>query len=720
MLSNRKLQSWFCNDFVDEIMIKSEPVDYPGLACYSGDSFPLGATVKGNGVNFCVFSESCSTVQLLLFDTPQDALPKKIINLDPITNKTFYYWHVFVEGIGHEQLYAYRLKGVKDHRRGMYYHKNKVLVDPYARAIVNTNYQRKKAIQSGDNCANAYKSAVIDTSLYDWEADIKPKTTYEETVIYEMHVKGFTRHPSSGVSEELRGTYKGIIEKIPYLKEMGFTAVELMPVFAFDHQDVKSPRTNYWGYSPINFFALHPYYSTDPDNPVAALDEFRDLVKAMHRAGIEVILDVVYNHTAEAGEDGPVICFKGFENKVYYLTEKFDKSKYMDFTGCGNTINGNNSIVRRMIMDSLRYWVSELHVDGFRFDLASVLSRGKDGQLLANPPVLWEIESEPFLSSSKIIAEAWDAAGLYQVGNFVGERWAEWNGRFRDDVRAFVKGNNGYARIFASRIVGSPDVFSQENFVPNRSVHFATCHDGFTLYDLVSYNAKQNKMNGEFNRDGLNENYSWNCGAEGDTDNEEILRKRRKQMKNFIVLIFFSQGTPMWLMGDEMCRSQGGNNNAYCQDNEISWLDWSLVEENKEMVNFTKNVISFSRSLELNSLGYWLVANRSDPYHPYIVWHGVKLNQPDWNKNSHTIAFDLHHPHENERLYFIVNCFWKPLIFDLPDDLEKGNAWHLLIDTSCEAGLDFFSIEEAPKMGKSVLCANARSILVLMSLEVKE
>ena len=693
---------------------------YEHLKYQVGDSFPLGTTVKNNGVNFCIFSESCFSVQLLLFDTPQDSFPKKIINLDPTLNKTFYYWHIFVEDIGHGQLYGYRLKGIKDHKRGYFFHKNKVLLDPYAKAAVNTEYNRRKACESGDNCAQAYKSVVVDTSLYDWEGDLKPKIKYEKTLIYEVHVKGFTKHKSSGVTKNLRGTYAGLIEKIPYLKEMGFTAVELMPVFLFDHQDTVKPGVNYWGYSPINFFAIHPYYSTEPNDPLIAINEFRDMVKALHSAGIEVILDVVYNHTAESGETGPVLCFRGFENNVYYITDEKDKSKFLDFTGCGNTVNGNNSIVRRMILDSLKYWVSEMHVDGFRFDLASVLSRGKRGELLSDPPVLWEIESEPTLSSSKIIAEAWDAVGLYQVGSFVGDRWAEWNGEFRDDVRAFVKGENGYVRLFASRIVGSPDIFLDPNFLPNRSIHFITCHDGFTLYDLVTYNAKRNQENGEFNRDGLNQNFSWNCGKEGVTSNECINRLRIKQMKNFVVLVFFSQGTPMWLMGDEMGRTQKGNNNAYCQDNDTSWMDWGLIEKNRELLEFTRNVISFSKNLELNSLGYWMVSNRRDPYHPYIVWHGVKLNQPDWNLNSHTIAFDLHHPHENERLYIIVNCYWKPLEFEVPTDLEEGNFWHIRIDTFKEKGADFFEAENAPSLGETVITVNPRSTVVLMSLPISD
>src|SRR5271156_5386576 len=381
-------------------------------------------------------------------------------------------------------------------------------------------------------------------------------------------MSGFTRHPSSGVAPANRGTYAGLMAKIPYLQDLGVSAIELLPVFAFDEQDGPPGLGNYWGYQPLSFFAPHDGYSSRSD-PLAALDEFRDMVKALHRAGIEVILDVVYNHTAEGDEHGPTICYRGLANGNYYILSE-DKTRYADFTGCGNTLNANDPTVRRMILDSLRYWVSEMHVDGFRFDLASILSRDQDGRPMGSPPVLWDIESDPILAGVKLIAEAWDAAGLYQVGQFAGDAWTEWNGKFRDDLRGFAKGDKGLARAIAFRLTGSPDLYQHEQREAEQSINFISCHDGFTLNDLVSYNNKHNEHNGEENRDGSDSNLSWNCGFEGATDDPEVERLRVRQIKNFLTITVFSTGVPMLLMGDEARRSQGGNNNAYCQDNPIS------------------------------------------------------------------------------------------------------------------------------------------------------
>ena len=405
-----------------------------------------------------------------------------------------------------------------------------------------------------------------------------------------MHVAGFTRHPSSGVAAELRGTYAGMIEKIPYLRDLGITAVELLPIFQFDRQDSPAGLVNYWGYSPVSFFAPHAGYSSRKD-ALGPIDEFRDLVKALHRAGIEVILDVVYNHTAEGDERGPTLSFRGLANEAYYILEQ-DRARFANYSGTGNTLNANQAIVRRMILDSLRYWVREMHVDGFRFDLAAILARDETGRPLENPPVLWDIESDPVLAGTKLIAEAWDAAGLYQVGSFVGDSWKEWNGRFRDDVRGFVKGDRGTVRMLASRVLGSPDIFGHEEREPEQSLNFVTCHDGFTLNDLVSYNGKHNEANGEGNRDGADNNLSWNCGVEGPSEDEAVESLRRRQVKNFIVMLLTSIGTPMLLMGDEMRRTQRGNNNAYCQDNEVSWLDWSLLDRHRDLHRFVKMLIA--------------------------------------------------------------------------------------------------------------------------------
>jgi isoamylase len=462
----------------------------------AGRSFPLGATVLGGGVNFSVFSREASRVDLLLFDDPAAAHPARVIELDPRSHRTYHYWHVFVPGIRPGQVYAYRAAGPFDPARGLRFDPAKMLLDPYGRAvIVPDGYSRQAASRFGENNAIAIKSVVVDPKIYDWEGDAPLRRPFATTVIYEMHVAGFTRHPSSGVAAERRGTYAGMIDKIPYLQDLGITAVELLPVFQFDRQDCPPGLVNYWGYSPVSFFAPHAGYSSRKD-ALGPVGEFRDLVKALHRAGIEVILDVVYNHTAEGNAEGPTLSYRGLANEVYYILDK-DRAQYANYSGTGNTLNANQPIVRRMILDSLRYWVIDMHVDGFRFDLASILARDETGCPLENPPVLWDIESDPVLAGTKLIAEAWDAAGLYQVGSFVGDSWKEWNGRFRDDIRRFVKADTGTVRSLAQRVLGSPDVFGHQEREPEQSINFVTCHDGFTLNDLVSYNNKHNEANGK-------------------------------------------------------------------------------------------------------------------------------------------------------------------------------------------------------------------------------
>ncbi|MGD9329498.1 MAG: isoamylase, partial [Cyclobacteriaceae bacterium] len=519
---------------------------------HPGKSYPLGARAYDHGVNFSVFSRNAAYIELLLFDHVDQPVPTRIIRLDPDLHRTFYYWHVFIEGLLPGQIYAFRVYSSKSTEKWNQFDSRKILTDPYAKAIVSPKkYSRQAAIDPGDNCEQAMKGVVTPQDNYDWEGDEPLNIPYSESIIYELHVKGFTRHESSGVSPEKRGTYAGLVEKIPYLKQLGITAVELMPVYQFDEQDAQGDLTNYWGYSPINFFSIHNGYGYEKD-PLKLIHEFKDMVKAFHKAGIEVILDVVFNHTAEAGKNGPVFNMKGFGNDSYYLLRS--KGEYRDYTGCGNTLNANHSILRRMIRHSLRYWAEEMHIDGFRFDLASVLSRDEYGKPLKNPPVLWEIESVPSLAHVKLIAEAWDAGGLYQVGSFIGEKWAEWNGQYRDDVRKFVKGEKGIVKKLASRILGSPDIYPDPDREPNRSINFITCHDGFTMNDLVSYNEKHNDANLEDGRDGSSFNDSWNCGIEGPTESQDIESLRLKQIKNFFTILFISQGTPMLSMGDEIRR----------------------------------------------------------------------------------------------------------------------------------------------------------------------
>ena len=445
-----------------------------GPAISAGESAPPGATVIEGGVNFSVFSKDADLVELVLFDDSQATEAAETIPLDPRGHRTYHYWHTFVPGIAAGQVYGYRAHGPFAPERGLRFDSDKVLLDPYGLAVaVPESYARTAASRPGDNTAHALKSVVAARDRYDWEGDQPLRRRFSETIIYELHVRGFTRHASSSVAASKRGTFAGLVEKIPYLQDLGITAVELLPVFQFDPQDAPPGHVNYWGYQPVSFFAPHHAYSSRKA-PLAVLDEFRDMVKAFHRAGIEVILDVVYNHTTEGGATGPTLCYRGLANDFYYILEP-DRSRYADYTGCGNTLNANQPIVRRLIQDSLRYWVTEMHVDGFRFDLASILSRDEAGHPLPNPPILWDIESDPLLAGTKLIAEAWDAAGLYQVGNFGGDAWHEWNGKFRDDVRAFLKGDEGTVRRVASRLVGSPDIYGHEEREPEQSIQFATC-----------------------------------------------------------------------------------------------------------------------------------------------------------------------------------------------------------------------------------------------------
>ncbi|MEM1369309.1 MAG: glycogen debranching protein GlgX [Cyanobacteria bacterium P01_H01_bin.15] len=685
--------------------------------CSPGDSYPLGATVMAQGVNFCLFSRHATGVELLLFDSEKDPLPSEVIPLDPEQNQTFFYWHIFVPGIEPGQIYGYRVQGPFDLARGLRFNHQKLLLDPYARAIAGwENYRRVQATGPGNNVAHALRSVVVDSAAYDWENDRQLCQPYATSVIYELHVGGFTRHPSSGVAPEKRGTFAGVIEKIPYLQSLGVTAVELLPVHQFDTQDVRRSLTNYWGYSTIAFFAPHWGYSSQK-NPLAPVDEFRDMVKALHKAGIQVILDVVFNHTAEGDERGPTLSFRGLGNDDYYLLETDDPDKYANYSGCGNTFKANDAIAGRLILDSLRYWVSEMHVDGFRFDLASVLSRSASGEPMKNPPILWTIESDPILAGTKIIAEAWDAAGLYQVGSFIGDRFAEWNGPFRDDVRRFVKSDVGMVGALAARVLGSPDIFSKPDREPNRSINFITCHDGFTLKDLVSYNVKHNEANLEDSRDGANDNFSWNCGVEGPTSDEAINRLRSQQMKNLMTIMFVSQGTPMILMGDELLRTQRGNNNVYCHDDELSWLDWSARETEREFFRFVQGLIDFTQPLEIFGQHRMLHVG-FHPEIPHLIWHGTQLNQPDWGEDSYSLAFSLGCPSHDEHLHVMLNAYWEPLTFDLPLP-GTGKPWLRIVDTALPSPQDYQSLSAKNQAAGRHYEVSARSVVVLMAEQVQ-
>jgi isoamylase len=679
-----------------------------------GQSAPLGANLSPEGTNFSVYSKHAAAVELLLFDSVDDARPARVIRIDPASSRTYHYWHVFVPGVKAGQIYGYRVSGKFDPSSGMRFDSSKVLLDPYGRAVVfSQHYSREAARKEGDNAVTALKSVVVDPHTYDWEGDAPLRRPSSRTIVYETHVRGFTRHPSSGVTEKRRGTFAGLIERIPYLRELGITAVELMPVFQFDPQDAPLGRVNYWGYAPVSFFAPHQAYSSRQD-PLGPLDDFRDMVKALHRADIEVILDVVFNHTAEGDHDGPTQSFRGLDNTTYYILEQ-DRSRYANYSGTGNTLNANHPIVRRMILDSLRYWVKEMHVDGFRFDLAAILERGESGQLLPNPPVLWDIESDPELAGTKLIAEAWDAAGLYKVGSFIGDSWQEWNGRFRDDVRSFFRAEHDSVRNFADRLLGSPAIYSHEEREAEQSVNFVTCHDGFTLNDLVSYDYKHNEANGENNGDGSNDNRSWNCGVEGPTEDPDVEKLRNRQVKNFLAVTMLSVGMPMLLMGDEVRRTQFGNNNAYCQDNETSWFDWTLLAKHGDVHRFVSllNARRVLRDLEpeLQRLTLNQLLRGVN-----LTWHGVKLRQPDWGESSHSIAFTIENCQAKLLFHVIFNAYWEPLDFELPGlDSAQNNPWRRWIDTALDSPHDIVEWQMAEPVPADVYRAKSRSVVMLFA-----
>ena len=682
------------------------------MSAEAGESAPLGATVIRGGVNFSVFSKHAQRLELLLFDKDADARPARVIPLDPATHRHYHYWHAFVPGVGAGQVYGYRASGPFNPAAGHRFDPEKVLLDPYGRGVVVPRmYSREAAGERGDNAGTAMKSVVIDPSAYDWEGDRPLHTPSARTVIYEMHVRGFTRHPSSGVADERRGTYAGLIEKTRYLTSLGVTAVELLPVFQFDARSVLpgGDRVNYWGYAPVSFFAPHQAYSSRLD-PIGPVNEFRDMVKALHRAGIEVILDVVFNHTGEDDHRGPTLSFRGLDNRVYYMLEP-DRARYANYSGTGNTLNGNHSIVRRLILDSLKYWVEVMHVDGFRFDLASILSRDSSGHPMPEPPVLWDIESEPALAGTKLIAEAWDAAGLYQVGSFIGDAWKEWNGRFRDDVRGFIRGDQGMVTRIADHLVGSPSVYGHKQREAEASVNFVTCHDGFTLNDLVSYNEKHNEENGEHNRDGASDNRSWNCGVEGPTDDPEVERLRTRQMKNLMTVTLLSLGMPMILMGDEVRRTQHGNNNAYCQDT-TNWFDWRLAETHADLLRFVRLLIE-RRVMRANKFGALDGSLDQLLRQARMAWHGVKLGEPDWSAHSHSLALGADMVRQSLGLHLMLNAYWEPLDFELPSGPPE-TPWRRWIDTALDSPDDIVPWDEAPAViDRHAYRAGPRSVAAL-------
>ena len=686
------------------------------FATEKGTPHPLGATPGPDGVNFSLFSENATGVELLLFATHDAPQPFQAIRLDPYVNKTFHFWHVLVRGLQAGAHYAYRVDGPFNPSAGHRFNKNKVLIDPYALGNTNSLWKRASACGPDDNVATSMRSVVIDTSDYDWEGDRPLKHPMEDTLVYEMHVRGFTQSPSSGV--EHPGTFAGITEKVPYLKDLGVTAVELLPVFDFDETDVLRvadgrPLPDYWGYSTMGFFAPQSAYCVSPESG-SHLQEFRDMVKALHRAGIEVILDVVFNHTDEGNHLGPTFSFKGTDNRTYYFLAPWDLQYYMDFSGCGNTFNCNHPIAQKLIVECLRYWVREAHVDGFRFDEGSILARGEDGTPSAHPPVVWQIELDDELADSKVIAEAWDAAGLYQIGHFPGDRWAEWNGRYRDVIRRFVKGDPGLVGVVASRLAGSSDLYQERGQLPVNSINFVTCHDGFTLNDLVSYNDKHNQANGEDNRDGIDDNLSWNCGVEGDSSDPAVEALRSRQVRNLAALLLLARGVPMFVAGDELRRTQNGNNNAYCQDNQTSWFDWTLVERNRDLRRFWKRMIEFRKRHAALGRGQFFTGAVNVCGLTDVSWHGTQLNAPGWtDPEARALAMTLAGFNGDPDLHVMLNMHWDSLEFELP--AVPGRRWFIAVDTAETPPHDIADPGDEPAVTGNTCTVQARAVVVLIN-----
>ncbi len=702
----------------------------------SGRYYPFGATVVPWGIHFSIFSQHATSCILVLFYKgeahPFAEIPFAGLFEDLQTHQEI--WCEFRIGnmfsmtlfeldsqkLDYQKLeYGFRMDGPgKSSIPGKVelhcFDPSRILLDPYAKSIAGRDVWGKTTYAPD---SYPHRARIVGDD-FDWGTDRPLEIPIEDLIIYEMHLRGFTRHPSSKVTS-LPGTFAALQEKIPYFKALGVNCIELMPIFEFNELEYIRPNPlqegehlmNYWGYSTIGFFAPKSGYAAagETQNGNLINNELKNLVKELHRQGIEIILDVVFNHTAEGNEDGPIISFKGIDNIVYYLLTP--DGHYHNFSGTGNTLNCNHPIVRNMVLEALRHWVMEYHIDGFRFDLASILGRDPKGNPLENPPLLELLSFDPILGKCKLIAEAWDAGGLYQVGTFPAyNRWAEWNGKYRDDLRQFLKGDEKKVKAMAQRLQGSPDLYQGRGTVA--SINFVTCHDGFTLADLFSYQTKHNLANGEQNRDGANDNYSCNCSHEGLTDNPQINELRRRLMKNAIAILMISQGVPMILMGDEIGRTQQGNNNAYCHDNEQNWLNWQLLKKNKDLFRFTKNCITFRKQ-------HPVLRNREHPRHQDytgsgyadISWHGVKINQPDWADCSHSLAFLLcgHHAKGGNALddyiYVAINLYWESLNFEIPE-LIQGMKWRLFVNTSLPFPKDSY------EPGKELILADQHQITV--------
>lgn len=676
-----------------------------GFQVRPGFFLDFGATVIPGGVNFTIQSHKATSCELLLFHREAEE-PFAVLPF-PDNYRIGFCYSMIVFGLDIEEFeYAYRLDGPYDEKMGLRFDRTKVLLDPYARAVTGQSHWGHK-----NNPQHGYRARVVHSN-FDWGQQRHTSIPMEDLIIYELHVRGYTKDASSGVKHP--GTFDGLKEKIPYLKGLGVNAVELMPVFEFDEmRDARLIDENllldFWGYNPVSFFAPNTSYSSSKEYNREGM-ELKSLIKELHDQNMEVILDVVFNHTAEGNEFGPSFSFKGFDNQIYYMLTP--DGHYYNFSGCGNTLNCNHPVVQNMILDCLRYWVIEYRVDGFRFDLASILGRNEDGTPLHQPPLLRSLAFDSILGNVKLIAEAWDAGGLYQVGSFPSwKRWAEWNGRYRDDMRRFLKGDDFLSQAAARRITGSPDLYDPVFRGRNASVNFLTCHDGFTLYDLYSYNEKHNEANGWGNTDGADDNNSWNCGVEGDTTDPSVLALRRKMMMNACAVLMCSRGTPMFLAGDEFADTRYGNNNPYCQDNLISWLDWSLLEKNRALYEFFRYMIHFRKAhacirkdLEPSYLGF-----------PSMSLHGLTPWKPDLPESSHTacVLFSGYDDslHKEDLVFLAVNTHWCSAALTLPQ-LPDGYTWKIAVNTG-DKKQQTFTDSEIPAAGSFVLLGE-RSVIVFV------
>ncbi len=679
-----------------------------------GTPSPLGSSVTERGVNFSVAAPDANRLELVLFEHENDSLPSQIVELRE-SHRSGDYWHVEVEGISTGSLYGYRVFGPNDYKKNDFY-SSKILLDPCARAISGwKTYNRASAKGYSSNANACLKGVVCERNLFDFASHPRPRNKWNQSIIYELHVGGFTRKESSGVRKENQGKFLGLIEKLPYLKELGITAIELLPIYSFDQQDAPYGLNNYWGYSPINWFTPHWEYIVG-DDPLEARKEFRELVSACHDEGIEVILDVVYNHTTEGNKEGPILSWRGFAESLYYYQNT--EGEYQDVSGCGNSIAANRPLVRQLILESMRCWANELGVDGFRFDLGISLSRGEGLKPLDHPPLFEEIETDPILSGLKLVSEPWDCGGLYKAGDFPSKRIGTWNGRFRDDVRKFWKGDKNSAWELRERLRGSQDLYKKDPNPIARTVNFVTAHDGFTLNDLVSFNTKHNLANGENNRDGENHNNSWNHGIEGPTDDKEVNAFRGRQKRNLLTTLLLSPGIPMLLMGDEVSRSQGGNNNSWCQDNSIGWMIWDDNHCDRKLLLFITRLLKIRHQLtdlfnpENPHKEKHLSKGSEDANGLWIEWHGVELNKPDWGSWSHTVSYSINKGKEGAIFWIGFNAYSEPMMFNLPKATSK---WHVIINTAMEQGIDI-PLSRPLGNNRSIQIEN-RGLIAMLSYE---